>query len=654
MAAYLDKEKLNTAITDSTKFDLSHVHITTGNFMQLQPIYNKEMVPGEKIDVKLETLARMNPLQVPTYGRCNIKNRAYFVPMRTIFRGWNDFITDAPHTDSANAKSPSVTIPTRVPIVRNNTIMTAFMTSVWSMWGADERGVTTTGADASTYDIVAQSEVYYRFTAPGRIANKLLESLGYKVNWNIYDETPFSALPLLALAKVYVDWYFPNVYTNDVNYNKILALLNYDNNAAELELTSDQVALILQQCIFVCYDSDYFTSAWDNPTMPGAGKVSNYDLPNLDYMANIRMNNTYYNYNGNVGHVSNNQEAFPGYSDSTPGTIYGASAPFIAPYVPMISTNSSGTASNSAGAAPISQYLLHSLHALTDYLHRHQLVGSKAMDRYLARYGKALPAEKLNRSVYLGSQMVPVQVGDVMSNSDTDGAGLGQYAGKGMAYNGNGDFSYSTDEFGIFIVLSSIVPAAGYFQGRNRLNTMHIRRLQFWTPEFESIGTQPISADELYVSQDGTLSISEQNETSDSSYGVGLATEKVFGYTPRYAEYKMGYDQVTGNFRVRTLNGDINTNNGSGAWHLMRQFDDSDFPGLTSMVHSLNFVYSKGDLGRYNRIFAYTDPEAPDQFTLIHQFNIGDYAPMKPLYDSYDWLDKGRKVTLDVNGVKHN
>ena len=340
MAAYLDKERINTAITDSTKFDLSHVHITTSNFMQLQPIYNKEMVPGEKLDVNLESFARMNPLPVPTFGRAMMKNRAYFVPYRTIFRGWNDFITDAPHTNSAEIKGTALL--QKVPVVKNSTIITAFLMAGWTMYGQQMPGIVDASAsdpsnpNIPTYDLVyrgASSNVYKKFTSAGRVANKVLESLGYKVNWNVNDETEFSALPLLALAKVYTDWYFPSAYTNSTDFNNLLLMCNSDT-AAPYELTYTDVRTILMQCLFVCYDSDYFTSAWDNPTCPGANKVSNYKITNLDYVGGIRGGSTVY---GNVepAYVTNNQ----GVSSDNDRVAY-ASAPFISPY--LTATTGSG------------------------------------------------------------------------------------------------------------------------------------------------------------------------------------------------------------------------------------------------------------------------------------------------------------------------
>lgn len=256
----------------------------------------------------------------------------------------------------------------------------------------------------------------------------------------------------------------------------------------------------------------------------------------------------------------------------------------------------------------------------------------------MARFGINLPSEKLNRSVYIGMQNVPLQIGDVMSNSDTTpdgGASLGAYAGKGLAYGGS-DFDYQTDEFGYIIIMNSIVPTIGYYQGIDR-SILHLSRLDFYTPEFDQLGNQAISAMELYVDQDPT-----------SNVMTNLST-KVFGFTPRYAEYKIGRDRLTGDYRLGTKKVGITSN----AWHLMREFDDDSFGNsATNVVVSPNFVRGV-DSGQYNRIFNVVDRSA-DHFFLIHNFNIKSWAPMKRLYDTYDFDSEGQSKIMDVNGVKVN
>lgn len=650
MASYLDKTQVSTAITENTKLDLGHQHITTADFMQNNVAYIHEMVPGEKIDVNMESFARLNPLPVPTFGRASMRNRAYFVPFRTIFRGWNDFITDAPHIWS-DSKMNSALL-TSVPTVTNSNLASMFLQAyaqdIDSVTDGDlmyDANVLNPLTDA--YDIY-DGQRYLCFTQEGRQCLKVIESLGYKINWDTSDTKSFSALPLLALGKLACDWYYPQPYTGNSEYNAVLRLCNADTSV--LSLTYTDVYAILKLSAYVQYDSDYFVSAFDLPNQPVADAHSDFKLVNIDtahqlfYSAAVGSQSTTIN-----GGVSNNSGAA-----SATNRVGYADAPFIEPFASVLTSSGS---INTHTNTPISEYLLHALHAMTDYMKRHQLAGSRAFDRYLARFGKALPAEKLNRSNYLGAAMQDIQIGDIMSTSDTSGAQLGAYAGKGMTY-GNGHFEFSTDEFGYFIILSSIVPASGYFQGIDR-QTLRTTKLQFWTPEYDSLGNQPITGDELYISQNTAFA-------NIGTFNTALH-DKVFGFTPRYADYKVAHDYLTGNFRINSLNGTNGLNAGLGfnaadSWHLMRTFDDVDFANNGTLdpdavVHSVNFMKSK-DWSQYKRIF-YADSsvnpqELPDNFTVIHNFEIAAYAPMKALYDTYEFEDKGKKVTLDVNGVKMN
>lgn len=672
MAAYQDKVLVHDAITENTKLDLSHVHITSANFQQLSPVYNKEMVPGETIKCGMETFARMNPLVVPTFGRANVKNSAYFVPFRTIFRGWNDFITDAPHANSMNNQELVGNILNTVPTVSNDVLMRALLPN--RTVGLDEpvsgaafgplRGpeymifgssynasqVVTDGIYDFTARLDSATTNTFKLSFVGRQVLKVLESLGYKINFNYADTTKFSALPLLAFAKVYVDWYFPQDYTNTDIYNYLYMLCNADTGVP-LELSYVDVARILQ-FVYTCYDSDYFVSAWDHPNSPNTGTYSgDFRINNIDSADKIlqRFNGgatTVTNNDVRKGYVSNNN----GDTNFSNNNLVGyADAPFISPLtLGLVNT----TTTYSTAPTPITEYLLHGLHALTDYMKRHQLAGS-SFQRYLSRFGKALSSEKMNRSIYLGTDTAPLQIGDIMSTSNISQSGfdgLGEYAGKGLVYGQTSqtrDFEFSTDEYGMFIVVSSIQPAVGYFQGLDR-NVKHVTKLDFWTPEFDCLGVQPITADELYVSQDGT-----------SNFGSASIHSQTFGFTPRYAEYKKSNDQITGLLRYKSLNGEISGTTAnflaSNSWHLMRTFSDKDFGGAVSgMVHSVDFCYAKNDYGQFNRIFPNATYTAPDQFNMIYNFNVVSYSPMKSLYDTYEFEDKGKTVTLQANGVAKN
>lgn len=661
----MDKMQVNTAITDNTKLDLSHQHITSIDFMELQPSMYKEMVPGEKLSVNMESFSRLNPLPVPTFGRASMRHRAFFVPYRTIFRGWNDFITDAVHVPSSYSSASAIV--SSVPLITNAVLVAAFTnyaypTAVNPSIEADVETamesdyfvypvLTTAPTDPHDLEVTdGTNTAPYNLTIQGRQALKIVESLGYKILWSIakndsnmfYNET-FSALPLLALAKVYTDWYFPNQYTNLADYDELVSLCNQDSNANTFVLSAAQVHSILNLCTFVQYDSDMFTAAWDEPNQPSSGTYSEFRLVNIDTASKIVQR-----FNGGTSNIANNNIR-PGYVTNNPGDanlnnneLLGyTNAPFISPLtLGTLNTTSTYTTAPTS----ISQYLLHSLHALTDYMKRHQLVGSKAADRYLARFGKSLAAEKLNRSIYLGAHMQDIQIGDIMSTADTDSANLGAYAGKGLSY-GTGHFEFDTDEFGLFIIMTSLVPSVGYFQGIDR-NVKHTSKLSYFTPEFDSLGSQAIGADELFVPSFYTMSDYPQ------------LPQKVFGYLPTYYEYKVKKDNITGNFRLNSINGAYPGSNvefnAANSWHLMRTFDELDFATVNDISHSPSFITGRSDASQYKRIFYDVKASAPDNFTVIHNFDVASYSPMHSLFDSYEFEDKGKKITEDVNGVKMN
>ncbi len=668
MANFMDKMQLNTAITDNTKLDLGHQMITTADFTQLQPIFTKEMVPGEKLDMNVESFARLNPLPVPTFGRSSMRLRSFFVPYRTVFRGWNDFITDSVHVPST-VSSVSAII-SQVPQFTNDDLVHAFidysagatdgsnealveqyMVSSSMVWELTSAGLNTTAWDIKTVDSTDAVQHYYILTQKGRQCLKILESLGYKIAW-IEEKagvTPsynpsYSALPLLCMARIYADWYWPTQYTNIATYDDLMSYCNRDNDNNTFYMTKVQISNILSAIAYVQYDSDYFTAQWDQPNQPTAGTYSNFKLTNIDSIGQL--------YGTSASNLTAFDSIYPGYVTNNSGVpnpatneyVGGADAPFISP----MTTFRAPQGSIVARPAPISEYLLHSLHALTDYMKRHQLSGSKAAERYLSRFGKALTSEQIGRSVYLGASMQDIQIGDIMSTSDTakEGTGeqLGAYAGKGISY-GNGHFDYQTNEFGMFITVCSIVPKVGYFQGIDR-TVKHLSKLDFWTPEFDNLGVQATEADELYVPQNFSSDFNQINNT-------------VFGYIPRYAEYKTKLDKVVGNFRLPSVNG-ANPNtpaefNGANSWYLMRVFDNDDFAnGATDIVHSPSFISGRADFSQFKRIFYNTKGSAPDNFTVIHNFEIASYSPMKSLFDTYEFEDKGKKVTVDVNGVKMN
>lgn len=606
--AYPNKINVTVASSKRSKHDLSSQHITTSNFMEIGVAKYMELVPGQTVDISHTIFSRLEPMPVPTFGRAYIRSKAFFVPYRTVMPAWNDFITDSPHTTGYMGQNMNQIISSvhRLP---NVAIYDFFLQDTMSdvcyeQQKLDFRILLSDGQYAS-----------YVFTPKGRRAYKILTQLGYRPVFShpTYFNDIYSALPLLSLVKVFIDWLYPGAYTQLEGYTALQALCQYDSNVP-LTLTTAHLNLIFDMLDNIPYDNDFFTSAFDKPNGTPFGTSSNFNIPDINQASAQNEFSRKVQYNGSSVFENNGSENAPVLTGD--------------PY----NTNN-GTPLNA-----ISQFALDALKALTDYIKRHQLVGSRALDRYMARFGIQLPSEKMNRCQYLQSYAQDVEFGDVTSTADTDGANLGSYAGKGASA-GNGNFKFQSNEYGMLLILTYIVPKISYYQGYDR-TVKHLTKLDFFTPEFDNLSTQAISIGEVVTSP------------NTQKYFTGRTPEEfsfnneVFGFAPRYAEYKISRDNITGDYAIGSRNV------GKDAWTLARDLTyllDKD-GGIENVRHSLSFILPE-DREQFNRIF-YTSGELSDKFNIIHIFDITSSFPGKSLYDTYDFEneDESRKVSTQLNG----
>ena len=573
--AVLDKVKIETPNLRKSKLDISGIHITTGDFMNLQPCFYRHCIAGEHVSVNANAVMRLAPLAVPTYGRARLNLRAFFVPFRTIFPNWNNFITDTIGSDYSTSS-----LVDDSPIIGNKDFVSYFRLSANS--------TPITNWTNEPYDFYSGGN-HYVLTSQGRYHMKILNSLGYRWDWDDKNTTNFSALALLSFIKVYLDWYSASSYQDTTNFLILQRLCEYNSPSNKLVISLAQLTTALAFISQVCYDGDYFTTAWDNPVSPNNGLSSDYSITDPTVTSN--------------------------------------------PQIVSQSANNHGTPTVAATNI-ISQYGIDALKQLTNYVKRHQMVGARAIDRYLADHGINLAAEKMKRSIYLGAKSIDCQIGDVMSTSSGNGAisELGDYAGKGMGA-GSALFEYDTDEYGLFLICYSILPNGGYVQGFDR-NNLHIKRTDFFLNDFDCLGVQAIAKGELYMSK------------NQGFYSTGSDFLGNFGYTSRYAEYKRPMSWLTGDVSLGQFVG-------QDSWHLFRMFQDSSFNSLpANVVHSLSFVQGN-DFNQYGRIFQNTANNA-DKFTIVFNFNASTFAPCRSLFDTYDFDDGGKQITMDANGTKMN
>lgn len=571
--ANISRIDVPVAVNNHAHLDLSCDHVTTQQFMTLQPVYYRHMMKTEHLNVTANVAIRPAPMVVPVYGSIRACVRAFYVPYRLCFPQWHSFYDD--NIGSNDSRSSLVDKP---PYFESS--------SLYSLFTDSNYGLTNAGS-STDFDFEDSNSNYYIFTAKGRRFYKILLSLGYAL---IPSKLEFNMLGLLALCKIYVDWYAPSQYLDTANVLSIQQYLSYNDPTTPKNFTTAELFQIFDFVDNVRYRSNgYFEDAWDNPVAPTTSQSSSF---------------TFFD-------VSTNSNSVTTLSDGTP--VMQQSGPSVL---------NIGT-----------QYVHDVLKKLTSYQRRHALSGARSIDRVLNQYGIQTDYLRQMRSIYVGCQIVDVDTGSVMataagSNGSQDSS-VGDYAGAGFG-KGSKTWDFTCDEEGIFMVLSSIIPSGGYFQGYDANNRM-LDKTQFFVPELDSLGTQVVEKGECYVS-------------NKSSFGTGY--DGTFGWVGRYGHYKRPLNRVTGDLVTSIMNG-------GNSWHLMRVFNDDGWQNdVVNVSHSYSFLLGK-DYNQYMRLFQYTKAVV-DPFYSYYHFKVDSYAPCKSLFETYDFDEQGKKISTDVNGTTLN
>ena len=195
--------------------------------------------------------------------------------------------------------------------------------------------------------------------------------------------------------------------------------------------------------------------------------------------------------------------------------------------------------------------------------------------------------------------------------ADASGVPLGDYAGKGIM-NGNDTFHFKSDDYGMDFIIGfySVVPMNPYGYERCVLRS---EPLDYYHPEFDGLGADPISVGEVFASPIDTSTVNDN---------------AVFGFTERYNSYRYGRDQITGEFRDYRVNGDMN------CWHSGRNLQAIRAAGhLVAQSEDMN-TFPQSD-SEYNRIFSNTSGDV-DHFYLTCKFDVRASRPMLNLNQVVD------------------
>lgn len=229
--------------------------------------------------------------------------------------------------------------------------------------------------------------------------------------------------------------------------------------------------------------------------------------------------------------------------------------------------------------------------------------GSRYWETLLNHFGVSNPDLILQRPEYLTGKRVPLNITQVVQTSETsDGSPLGSTGAFSNTASSDYGFTKSFGEYGLIIGLCCVRTSQSYSQGLPKF-MLRNRRFDFYWPSFANIGEQPILKKELYFG----------NSSSDN--------DAVFGYQEAWADYRYKGNMITGYFNPDA--GDTSLT----AWTYTNKF-------LT--YPTLNSDFMKQPKSQIDGTLAYQ--ESPYQFIANFYFVEKLDLPM-PLYSIPGLID---------------
>ncbi|AXH73749.1 MAG: major capsid protein [Microviridae sp.] len=171
---------------------------------------------------------------------------------------------------------------------------------------------------------------------------------------------------------------------------------------------------------------------------------------------------------------------------------------------------------------------------LQEWLERLARGGSRYKETILSMFGVNSSDARLQRPEFIGRNVQNMVISEVLSSAETLDSEdatvnpVGQMAGHGISAGGDFNGSYYAEEHGWIIGLVSVQPDTTYQDGLHKKFT-RFDRLDYAWPLFANIGEQEVLNSEVHAFHNDP--------------------EGIFGYVPRYAEYKFENSTVAGEFR---------------------------------------------------------------------------------------------------------
>lgn len=350
----------------------------------------------------------------------------------------------------------------------------------------------------------------------------LADYLGVRTLGSLYlKNNPITALPFLAYHRVYSDWYRNSLIQKE-------CFLPVSARYAE-----DVIANMAASSPFIFHDSSNYI--WDSERK--------FTLADGHSLLDLRQRNFGLDY----------------FTTATPSPQQGDAM--------KVSFDTSGN------TGEFSIGYLRAMNSMQQFKERNNLLGNLYVDQLYGRYGVRPSDGIAQRSLYLGRGNFEVYSKgvyqsandntnltdgqpDTFNNSSNPFATIGARYGSAYASGENFLVNFEAKEPGYLMVMATLVPRATYSSGVERMFHHYVGAgslSDMANPILQNVGPQPIYNKEL-------------TGYTNSLWNAG---DEIFGYTDRYAEFKVKSD---------TLHGLVRDGQSLEAFALQRSFSSGGNP----------------------------------------------------------------------------
>lgn len=564
-------------------FDLSATNKFTLSAGMLVPCLVRELNPGEKVELSLASITRAQPLNTAAFVRMNQYYHAFFIPYKQLWSPWDNFINGVDYRQSTRALRAGESIPAftfkelytqlfKAGILAGQdaikgefssknavdalgysyvygisrlldmlgygfeiTIKPSDYVTDWTNTTNEDVFVEGRGGHVGEYHFDHKGKVPTKPKTPPspsavrvRIASfsdfckfvfnnakvflgvdntayaSSAPSVQAKLTQLIYDcfgEYRFNPFRLLAYQKVYYDFYRRQDYegSKPEHYNID------DFNADLINMTDTQRLLGIFQLRYRWLAKDYFT---------GVVPSELFGTENLAQKNSVNA-------------------LLPEYRQAMSNLVDGGAG--------TTSMISDGRSVRLGNVNDVSTRSIRAIYAIEKLMRLTRRAGDyDYISQTSAHYGVDVPRGRGEEVSFLGGWSSQIDISEVVTTALTEKGDPAQIYGRGVGTQQGKDINYEAKEHGVLMIITSIVPDSDYSGvGMNNFNAK-LYRGDYFHPEFQDLGLQPIMSHEL------AFQPHKLNRSASDKFGKSI----LLGYAPRYAEYKTACDELHGEFRT--------------------------------------------------------------------------------------------------------